>query len=88
MKRGADAPLKRPSETNSKQRVPEEGLISLLNTPARLTQSKESQREAKPLLYIHFPLPLIKGKGDKGGWGYQIKQPKAVRSINNFFSAG
>jgi len=29
----------------------------------------ESQREAKPLLYNSLPLPLDKGKGDKGGWG-------------------
>jgi len=28
---------------------------------------KESQREVKPLLYNLLPLPLIKGKGDKGG---------------------
>jgi len=34
---------------------------------------KERQREAKPLLYKYFPLPLIKGKGDTGGWGHQIK---------------
>jgi len=32
----------------------------------------ESQREAEPLLYKLVPLPLIKGKGDKGGWGYQV----------------
>jgi hypothetical protein len=30
---------------------------------------KESQREAKPLLYNSLPLPLDKGKGDKEGMG-------------------
>ena len=34
---------------------------------------KVSQREAKPLLHNSFPLPLNKGKGDKGGWGSVIK---------------
>jgi len=29
-----------------------------------------SFRGALPLLYNLFPLPLDKGKGDKGGWGY------------------
>jgi len=33
---------------------------------------KEFKRGETPL-FISFPLPLIKGKGDKGGWGYQIK---------------
>ena len=27
----------------------------------------------QPLFPKLFPLPLIKGKRDKGGWGYQIK---------------
>jgi len=27
------------------------------------------QRETKPLFHNSLPLPLIKGKGDKGGWG-------------------
>ncbi len=31
----------------------------------------ESKRGEAPLIYP-FPLPLIKGKGDKGGWGCQI----------------
>jgi len=31
----------------------------------------ELKRGEAPLLII-FPLPLIKGKGDKGGWGHQI----------------
>jgi len=30
---------------------------------------KESQRAAKPLFDNSLPLPLDKGKGDKGGWG-------------------
>jgi hypothetical protein len=31
-------------------------------------------RGAKPLSPIYFALPLFKGKGDKGGCGYLIKQ--------------
>jgi len=31
-----------------------------------------SLRGAKSLSH-HLPLPLIKGKGEKGGWGYQVK---------------
>jgi len=30
------------------------------------------KRGEAPLLKI-FPLPLIKGKGDKGGWDYLMK---------------
>jgi len=30
---------------------------------------KVAKRGAKPLLIKLFPLPLEKGKGDKGGWG-------------------
>jgi len=43
----------------------EEGLTPLLNTLTLLNQSKESQREAKPLLHNSSP-PLIR-EGDKGG---------------------
>jgi len=43
-----------------------EGLTPLLNTLTLLTQNKESQREAKPLLYIHSPFPLSRGRGIKG----------------------
>jgi len=32
----------------------------------------ELKRGEASLIYP-FPLPLDKGKGDKGGWGYQIK---------------
>jgi len=53
-------------------RFGKEGLTPLLNTPTLLTQTKESQREAKPLLYNQSPFPLIRG-GGKGGWGYQIR---------------
>jgi len=29
-------------------------------------------KERLRLSYITLPLPLDKGKGDKGGWGYQV----------------
>ena len=41
-------------------------------------RKKESIREAKPLLYKLFPLPLIKGKGIKG-IGFPNKNLKGVR---------
>jgi len=40
---------------------------------ANKTILKERLREAEPFFSNPFPLPLIKGKGDKGGWGYLIK---------------
>ena len=39
--------------------------IKILSSPLKEHILKESQREAKPLLY-KSPLPLIKGKGIKG----------------------
>jgi len=54
----------------------------------------ESQRGTKPQntliecfrgtksLSHNLPLPLAKGKGDKGGWGYYIK-PKEVMPVNS-----
>ena len=41
------------------------GAKSLLNTPPAQSASKESQREAKPLL--HMIPPPFPGEGDKGG---------------------
>jgi len=43
--------------------------------PAQVTKfvfQREFKRGEAPLS-PPFPLPLIKGKGDKGGWGYHIK---------------
>jgi hypothetical protein len=42
---------------------------------------KESQREAKPLLYNHSPFPLIRGRGKKGDG--VTKRGIRVRLINN-----
>jgi len=44
-----------------------------------------SFRGATPLSH-HLPLPLDKGKGDKGGWGYLSKNLKGVRALNNRLS--
>ena len=39
-----------------------------------MSRSKESQREAEPLLYkLNPPLPLVKGKGIKGMGLIKIK---------------
>jgi len=35
--------------------------------------TRRSLRGAKPLFRNPLPLPLNKGKGDTGGWGYQTK---------------
>jgi len=64
-----------PHLTKERRKVLERGADASLKHPMLLIQNKVSQREAKPLLIYPFPLHLIKGKGDKGGWGYQI-QPK------------
>jgi len=54
-----------------------------LSSPSPLQErdTKRRVQERRSLSYILFPLPLIKGKGDKGGWGLQIKI-KGVRMIS------
>jgi len=53
--------------TPSKERQ-RETLLLLLNQSHSFQREipKESQREAKPLLYIHSPFPLLRGRGIKG----------------------
>jgi len=58
---------------------------SILHFLLRTEMLEESGREAKPpnmligsfrgtkSLSHYLPLPLIKGKGDKGGWGFSTK---------------
>ncbi len=46
-----------------------------------LTYGKESQREAKPLLYKLNPLPLSKGKGTKGMGLPKIKGEGLVNNL-------
>jgi len=47
---------------------------------------KESQREAKPLLYNYFPFPLSRGRGIKG-IGFPNKNLKGVRLVNNLIKS-
>jgi len=44
-----------------------------------------SQREAKPLLYNHFPFPLIRGRGIKGD-GVTKQNLKGVRLVSNLLT--
>jgi len=66
-----------PSPFKERGIILEEGLTPLLDTLKRgcfsermgkrgARETEESQREAKPLLYIHSPFPLIRGRGEKG----------------------
>jgi len=55
----------------------EEGLTPLLDTPFI-----SSEREAKPLLYNYFPLPLNKGKGIKGIGLLEIKGEGLVNNLS------
>jgi len=53
----------------------------LLNAPTLLTWSKESQREAKPLLYNQFPFPLLRvSRADASATGQYLAKilPKGV----------
>ncbi len=51
------------SPSQGEEEILKEGLTPLLDT----LKSKESQREAEPLLKYHFPLPLLRegGQGDR-----------------------
>jgi hypothetical protein len=42
----------------------------LFNSPYPEVVIKEVLEGRSPSKEITIPLPLIKGKGDKGGWGY------------------
>jgi len=51
-------------------------------SPSQGIGAKESQREAKPLLYIHSPFPLIRGRGIQGDRVTE-QNIKGVRLISN-----
>jgi len=71
-----------PSPCQGEGEDSEEGLKPLLNASALLTQSKGESKRGEASLIYPFPLPLIKGKGDKGGWGCQINQEVAKTECN------
>ena len=55
------------------------GLIPLQTTPiSDLYFIVGEFKRGEASLKKPSPLPLIKGKGDKGGWGYLIKNLKEV----------
>jgi hypothetical protein len=55
--------------------VPSETIIP---PPSKLKDNIRRVKRGEASLIYPFPLPLIKGKGDKGGWGCQINL-KGVR---------
>jgi hypothetical protein len=50
--------------------VPSETIIP---PPSKLKDNIRRVKRGEASLIYPFPLPLIKGKGDKGGWGFSTK---------------
>ena len=70
LEREADDTLKHPHVTDSEQRAPKRGANASLKRPYIINLEQGELKRGEASLIYPFPLPLGKGKGDKGGWGY------------------
>ena len=66
-------PFNLPHLTKGGGKVLKRGADASLIPPALLTTEQRMSKRGFTSLIYSFPLPLDKGKGDKGGWGYLIK---------------